>query len=521
MADHDRRDRYNLECRDPVHGFIYLSKAEWAIVDCPTFQRLRDIRQLAMAHLVYPGATHTRFEHSLGCLHLSDLIYRAIGRQVDHDKCPDFAEAFRKNDDKRERGRQLLRLASLLHDLGHTPFSHTGEGLMPEIEVDGKRQRATHEYMTARLIRETEVADKLRAEFGGESVEVVIAVATGPELAELPRGKADDRAWYRFLNDILTGELGSDRMDYLLRDATHSGQSVGLFDYRKLVDSMIIVPPPEESGEEHRLGLDGAGWLVGEQMVAARYLMYVALYFHKTKRIYEIHLEEFLRRWLEGKYRQPHFPVEKPLEYAALTDSPVWAAIYQAAQGEDHGLKSLACPFLDRSHLRLAYELLLADNCGVGPTPGLATDAQRALEDRLRRPLEWLLAPKETEAGLVADLARLLPRRSPRIWDEARFDKLRRAVHNHVSGQLGMRDDETRHHALQFFDPKKQIPVYLNDKTRYLDELSEIVSGMPDRIWRGRIYAAKEIKDDVRSFCENWLTKNPPGGGGPHVPDGS
>jgi len=324
MVSSARRHQQNLECRDPVYGFVYLSQAEWAIIDCPTFQRLRDIRQLAMAHLVYPGATHTRFEHSLGCLHLSDSIYGAIKRQAGQRRCPGFARAFRavRADRKQvKRGGQILRLASLLHDLGHPPFSHAGEGLMPDIERNGKKRQAKHEDVTALLIRETEIATKLKEEFGEDAIEETIAVATMPELADLPPGA--DLAWYRFLNSIIAGELGSDRMDYLLRDAIHSGQSAGLFDYRKLIDSMIIVPAPEETGEDYRLGLDEAGWLVAEQMVAARYLMYVALYFHKTKRIYEIHLEDFLASWLAKHYGQPRFPVNQPSEYARLTDSRV------------------------------------------------------------------------------------------------------------------------------------------------------------------------------------------------------
>ncbi len=179
------KHRRNLECRDPVHGFVYLSEAEWAIVDCPTFQRLRDIRQLAMAHLVYPGATHTRFEHSLGCLHLSDVIFEAVKRQVEQKNCPNFAQAFRADKEQEERGQQILRLTGLLHDLGHSPFSHSGENLMPEIEVKGENRKAQHEDMTARLIRDTEIAERVKGCFeegrlDEDPVEEVIAVATSP-----------------------------------------------------------------------------------------------------------------------------------------------------------------------------------------------------------------------------------------------------------------------------------------------------------------------------------------------------
>ncbi len=474
-----REHDYNRECRDAVHGFVYLSDAEWAIVDCPTFQRLRDIRQLAMAHLVYPGAIHTRFEHSLGCLHLSNCIYEAVSRQVQRQACPTFAQAYGVNVELEKRGRQLLRLAGLLHDLGHSPFSHSGENLMPEQAQEGVSRKVTHEDMTANLIRDTEINQVIKNKFGPEWVEEVIAVATDPELARLPSGA--NRPWLRFLNEMLTGELGSDRMDYLLRDAMHSGQSAGLFDYRKLIDSMIIVPPPEESGEHFRLGLDEAGWLVAEQMVAARYLMYVFLYFHKTKRIYEIHLERFLAKWLEQELGSPCFPVNDARKYALLTDSRIWAAIYAAAQTDDD-LGKLARPFVDRSHLRLACELLPVDNGSPVHSPG-------AVE------------PGSAESG----------RRNPHVWNAERFDKLAEAVNNHVRQKYGSASvvpDETKHHAAKFFGARDKIWVYLENRTRYLDELSEIVAGMPDKIWRGRIYAPEEIRPGVKSFCSEWLKAN-------------
>ena len=511
MMNTGDRSEYNLECRDPVHGFVRLSKAEWAIVDCPTFQRLRDIRQLAMAHLVYPGATHTRFEHSLGCLHLSDRIWAAIKRQVDQNNCPNFAHAFRADNRQEKHGLQILRLAGLLHDLGHTPFSHSGEKLMPEVEKNSKKRRINHEEMTARLIRDTDIADKLKDEFKEDITEEIIAVATSPELANLPQ-KAD-LAWYRFLNDIIAGELGSDRMDYLLRDALHSGQSVGVFDHHKLIDSMTIVPPPEETGEEYRLGLDGSGWLIGEQMVAARYLMYVALYFHKTKRIYELHLEEFLAKWLEGEFGQPHFPVDNLDKYVQLTDSTVWAAIYNAAKSTDNELKKLASPFVDRSHLRLAYELLPADNHEPPASDNSVDEILQSFGAAIKRRDQ-----KENVDQIVSELrtkiGSIVRRRHPRIWNGDRFDKLVEAVNNYVSNMLGstVRHDQTRHQAAKFFGSKNKIWVYMAGQTRYLDDLSEIVSGMPDKICRGRIYSSIEFRENVKAFCNKWLDEHRPDG---------
>ncbi len=331
--------------------------------------------------------------------------------------------------------------------------------------------------------------------------------------------KRSDTAWYRFLNDILAGELGSDRMDYLLRDAVHSGQSAGLFDSRKLIDSMTIVAPPKQTGERHRLGLDGAGWLVGEQMVVARYLMYVALYFHKTKRIYEIHLEEFLADWLKENYGQPFLPVDDLAEYTQLTDSVVWAAIYKAAQEQDGERKRLARPFVDRTHLRLAHELLLADNFESAASRAEVTEVVKTMLTGLEPVLKDGANPENVLAGLQADLGGILLRRHSRVWDKKRFDRLADAVYIYVSEKLGkeIRRDLSEHHAAKFFGPNNKIWVYLDGKTRYLDDLSEIVSGMPSKIWRGRIYTDIEARDDVKSFCSKWLEDNPSTGGSDHA----
>lgn len=278
-----------FEIRDPIYGFVKLTGAEIDIINTPTFQRLRDIRQLAMGHMVYPGANHTRFEHSIGCVHVSTNMLELLKEREGKNKRPTFQQAFSADEQGYDRGKKILRLASLLHDVGHPPFSHSGEGLLPE--------GMSHEVMSVKMIRDTEIAECIHAHYetAGISVEDVIAVATRPSLAKSVEYRG---SWNLFLNQILTGELGSDRIDYLLRDAHHSGQMGGKFDYVKLLNAMTVLQQPERDGEAWVLGLDEGGWLVAEQMVVARYMMYVALYFHKTKRIYEIHLEDFMREYL-------------------------------------------------------------------------------------------------------------------------------------------------------------------------------------------------------------------------------
>lgn len=204
------------EVRDPLHGFVYLSDDEWKIVNHPVFQRLRDIKQLAMGHFVYPGATHTRFEHSIGVVHVASSIFDRVVERSERGDGPSLQEAFSVDASAVARGRQILRLASLLHDLGHPPFSHSGETLMPE--------GINHEHMTVNLVKETDLSTALRETFGNNGIHADEVLAVAVEVYEDWSSLTGSQAWYLFLRTLLTGELGADRIDYLLRDALHSGQ---------------------------------------------------------------------------------------------------------------------------------------------------------------------------------------------------------------------------------------------------------------------------------------------------------
>lgn len=440
------------EFRDPVHGFVKLSDAEVDIVNSTPFQRLRDIRQLAMGHMVYPGANHTRFEHSLGCLHLSTQIMDLLVARDGAEGAPTFDDAFHARDQTVDRGKQILRLAALLHDVGHPPFSHSGEDLLPP-EVD-------HEQMTVNIIRETEIAELIERHYSSEgiSVEDVIVVATSPEMSTDNSRKT---AFNLFLNQILTGELGADRIDYLLRDARHSGQPSGEFDYLKLINAMTLVNQPVEEGEAVLLGLDQGGWLVAEQMVVSRYLMYIALYFHKTKRIYERHLTDFMREHLP-KGRLP----SSVAKYLALSDTTILERMAAAGQRSSAKGHQHAKRFINRSHLRMAKEVILADNY---------------IEDRGRR-----------------------------IPNKIRFDKLQEHVRVMIGSASQVAFDTPDHTATKMFASDSKILVRIENKPRYLDEISEVVRGMSSKIWRGRVYCEKGHEVAVRAACDEFLQLNPP-----------
>lgn len=271
--------------RDPIYGFIAVKELEKRLIDTRPFQRLRHIRQLGTTFLVYPGANHTRFEHSLGTMHVADQMYDRIvfgyGSDAPSELEWDNADA--------DRYREIVRLAALLHDLGHPPFSHASERIMPK--------GAKHEAYTRRMILETEVRGELeKASYSAEDIDEIAQIATGTAV------KPD----LTFLSEFITGEIGADRIDYLIRDSHHAGVHYGRFDFHRLLSTMEFAmlsseEPAEEDGEElvPRVAIEQGGLHAVEGMLLARYFMFLQVYFHKTRSILDQHLVECLQQ-LDG-----------------------------------------------------------------------------------------------------------------------------------------------------------------------------------------------------------------------------
>jgi HD superfamily phosphohydrolase len=235
------------EFRDPVHGYIYLDEDEKEIIDHPIFQRLRRIRQLSGAYITYPGAQHARFDHLIGATYLASL---AVTRLSEKTKV------------EQEHAKEV-RIAALLHDVGHGPFSHLFE------EVLAERRKISHEDMTRRVIRETEIRDILQK--NGYQVNPI---------SDLAIGLSQDRPLY--MNELIGGGLSVDIMDYLLRDSYFTGVEYGKVDIHRIINSFEIV--------DDRLALDRAALYALEALIIARYEMFRAVYFHRTVRAAEIML---------------------------------------------------------------------------------------------------------------------------------------------------------------------------------------------------------------------------------------
>jgi hypothetical protein len=240
------------EIRDPVHGYVKMTEVERDLIDTPFVQRLRRVHQLAGSYLVYPGAVHTRFDHVVGAMHVAGQIAESVAPTSGIG--PDQV--------------QEVRIAALLHDVGHGPFSHMYE------EVLADRTDVTHEDISQRIVLETPIRDVL--ERNGFSAKKMSAFAVGKQ-----RGRP------LFMNEIIAGGLSADIMDYLLRDSYFTGVEYGKVDIRRVIDSLQVA--------EGRLAVENAALYAFEALLLARYEMFKAVYFHRTVRAAELMLVQSMK----------------------------------------------------------------------------------------------------------------------------------------------------------------------------------------------------------------------------------
>ena len=271
--------------RDPVHGFIEVSDLENKIIDSLPFQRLRNIKQLAMTYLVYHGAEHTRFGHSLGVMY---VVTKAFTSAVKNGK-----GVYAFSDEKIDWYRQILRLIALTHDLGHAPFSHASESVFPN--------GLEHEDYTEKIIKETcianyinEIGKEFRKKYGDDydiTPDLICKIYLGKDPGE--------KNEFTFLRSFMDSELDCDKMDYLLRDSLFCGVNYGRYDIDRLIASLTIYV-------QHgcpRLAIKDGGVQVFEEFVLARYFMFIQVYFHRARRFFDVMIYRALKDILpNGKY---------------------------------------------------------------------------------------------------------------------------------------------------------------------------------------------------------------------------
>jgi hypothetical protein len=308
----------DIEIRCPLHGFVTVRDWERRIIAHPAFQRLRRIRQLAWTDQVYPGAMHTRFEHSLGVMHVANSMFESLVRTSREY----LINEIKFNDAALERERILVRLTALLHDVGHAPFSHAAEELFPQ--TGGVQLE--HEDYSAAIIRRV-LSDVINSHADSDNYKI-----EANDIADLLEGKSESGRSLIW-RELITGQLDADRIDYLLRDSLHAGVDYGRFDWRRLIRCLVFVRPGE--GLAPRLGVSEGGLHAAEGLVLARYFMFTQVYFHKTRVAYDHHLKGAMLEILpNGQF--PSLEGDGLSEYLRWDD---WRVLGELADGRggEHG----------------------------------------------------------------------------------------------------------------------------------------------------------------------------------------
>lgn len=308
------------EITDPIHKNIKFTKVEKEVIDTYIFQRLRRIRQLAGAHLVYPGALHSRFEHSIGSMFLAGMAGQTLLEKG-------YLQGFDTI--------QELRLSALLHDIGHGPFSHLYE------EVQSHSAFNSHEKMGEKIITETIIADTLKCNgFDPRSI------------SDISFGKHN----ICFLNEVISGGLSVDLMDYLPRDSYFSGTEYGKIDYFRIINSF-------EVSSEGKLGISKSALYSYESMLISRYQMFKAVYFHKTVRAGEVMILNAMKNLI--RFIEP--PSKKSLEHFFNLHDEMIIDTLSAIDGLDESSSQfryvqLLRDYKDRKLLKCIYEYLSLSN---------------------------------------------------------------------------------------------------------------------------------------------------------------
>jgi hypothetical protein len=307
-----------LDIIDPIHDFIRVYEHELSIIDSPIFQRLRRIKQLSGAHLTYPAAQHTRFEHSLGVMHITS--------QAGH--------ALLEKDILKSDYIEILRLAGLLHDIGHGPFSHLFEEII-------QQKKISHEDFGKKIILKSEIGDNLSK--NGFDKKLITEIAFG-------------ESKYQFMNEIVSGALSADMMDYLLRDGYFTGAEHAKIDHKRITQSLDVY--------KKKLALERSALYSFESMMHSRYQMFKAVYFHKTVRAAEVMLIEALRL-SDDEFGFTSFNLD---EFVKLTDEYVLSTLISSKSSELKRARQFAIDYQNRKLLKCVFESILTGRTNLKKT---------------------------------------------------------------------------------------------------------------------------------------------------------
>ncbi|HET6385076.1 MAG TPA: HD domain-containing protein [Armatimonadota bacterium] len=432
------KDQPSHRIRCPIHGFIHFSENERQVLDHPLFHRLRFIRQLALTEYLYPGASHTRFEHALGVMEVATRMFDSLAARRGDEMQKTFEGLADFTDRPMAQARQALRLAALLHDVGHTCFSHAAEKVL--------HKDSSHEAVTIQIVENPNLL--------GSTLEGVFWPGCGKLVGQIVDGIPSLQPQLQVLHDIISGQMDADRTDYLLRDAYHCGVDYGRFDHRRLIECLEL-----HSGDlgQMRLALHEDGLHSFEALILARYQMNTQVYQHRVRQVYDIYLQRYFRTLAE---EEP----DEITDVVALNDVVMMSRIMADAVHAQGVRRKWAARIAGRDHHRVVYST--GANARVHETrrsKGVLDALERKYPDR-----EFLSGPA---SGSIHNL--LLRDDREREAEDAEAGKK-----GYVELMLIGRDGQARH----------------------VDEQSQVIGYIPREFEAVRIFV--DIASDERALLE-------------------
>ncbi|MEW5760492.1 MAG: HD domain-containing protein [Candidatus Thermoplasmatota archaeon] len=274
---------------DTIHGSIKIDGFFLELVDSPEFQRLHGIHQLGLANLVYPGANHSRLEHSLGTYHIATKMCKEL--KVKDEEA------------------NIVRVASLLHDVGHPPYSHTLEGILyastgiDHMEITKNIILGKQEIIRENIEKKNII--EILKKYGIDEKEVAKTITGSSEFCTIEDFPSFQRKEKRYLQQMIHGHVDADQIDYLLRDAHYTGVAYGVIDVDRLLQTLAI--------HDKQLVVSKNGLTAVEGLLVARGLMFSSVYFHKTVRIAETMLSRAVERIEEIGKMEIHKMIDSEL----------------------------------------------------------------------------------------------------------------------------------------------------------------------------------------------------------------
>jgi uncharacterized protein len=337
--------------RDPLWSTIRLDPTAANVIDAPSFQRLRRVRQLGLAYLVYPGASHTRFDHALGVYHLARQALAILAERGELDGIDPV-------------DRRIVPYAALLHDIGHLPFSHALE------ELDTSQVPVHHEELTGRFLAEPALQEALRP----------LAADAPQRIEAMIRGRSTSP-----LRGLVAGSLDLDKIEYLKRDSHFCGVPYGQVDVDRLIHALTLLPDPLTGRLE--VGIHEKGLSALESLLFAKYQMFRNVYWHHAVRSATALYKRLVRDAVEsGLIDSAAMVGRADEEFLALVEARAEARPSQTSERVAEWLRALHERRLPKRAVELPGELLR----GLPVEEWFYGDGElrKRIEDRLARALD-------------------------------------------------------------------------------------------------------------------------------------